>query len=89
MILVMVCKPLLLISNCERLTSIYFAGTRRVIDKTQIFYFYFFNLRKIEIERKSVGREREKEVNTFFGFRDKYGMLKIKNNKSDQSEYLH
>ena len=73
---VMVCKPLLLIANCKRLktyTSFHFAGTRRVIDKTKKTN---YKLRKIdiEIERKIGGEEREKEGNSFFWFRNKYRM---------------
>ena len=73
---VMVCKPLLLIDDCERLktyTSSYFARIRRVIDKTQKNIYKF---KKIEIEKEEWRgeREREREVYIFFGFGNKYGI---------------
>ena len=63
---VMVCKPLLLIDDCERLktyTSSYFARIRRVIDKTQKNIYKF---KKIEIEKEEWRREREIDTYTFF-----------------------
>ena len=63
---VMVCKPLLLIDDCERLktyTSSYFARIRRVIDKTQKNIYKF---KKIEIEKEEWRGERERERYTFF-----------------------
>ena len=63
---VMVCKPFLLIDDCERLityTSFYFARIRRVIDKTQK---NIYKIKKIEIEKEEWSRERERYVNIFF-----------------------
>ena len=56
MTVVMVCKPLLHIADCERLkryTSFYFAGTRMVIDKTQKF---FYKLEKLKLKLKAKAR---------------------------------
>ena len=66
---VMVCKPLLLIDDCERLktyTSSYFARIRRVIDKTQKNIYKF---KKIEIEKeewRGGERERERRIHFFW-----------------------
>ena len=63
-------------------------GQEGSLTKLKFFISIFLISEKLKLKGKVLA-EREKEVNTFFGFRDKYGMLKIKNNKSDQSEYLY